>query len=171
VFDDLVEKIMHIVEPDCRGIDMARRSNETHVAAELMLAVSLRCLAAGNYMCQKDSYGIGVTEFYKCLWEVVYALDKLLPSLDFDIQNAGQMKGLAKGMFVRSGGKTPGCIGALDDMVVRITRPTLKDSTCPQTIFNRKGFYSVDLQTIAVCNRKFLWWNIRSVGSTRDSLA
>ena len=146
VFDDLEEKIKHIVEPDCRGIEMARRSSETHVVAELMLAACLRWLAGGNYMCQEDNYGIGVTEFYKCLWEqVVYALDTVLPSPDFDIQNVGQMKGLEEGMLVRSGGKISGRIGALDGMAVRITRPTLKDSACPQTFFNRKGFYNVNL--------------------------
>jgi len=33
------------------------------------------------------------------------------------------MKALADGMYVRSGGTTPKCIGALNGMVVRIKRP------------------------------------------------
>jgi hypothetical protein len=69
------------------------------------------------------------------------------------------------------GGKMSGCIGALDGMDVRITRPTLKDTASPQSYFNRKGFYSINLQAIADHNRKIMWWNMKTVGSTHDSLA
>jgi len=91
-------------------------------------------------LCQEDNYGIGTTEFFSCLWEVVYALDIVLPAPRFDIENEGHMKDLADGMFLRSGNKMSGCIGALDVMVVRINRPTLKDTTSPQSFFNCKGF-------------------------------
>ena len=61
LFDKLVEKIGHIVEPNIKGIEIAEFSCETYVLAELLLAASLRWLASGSYMCQKDNYGIGTT--------------------------------------------------------------------------------------------------------------
>ena len=112
-------------------------------------------------MCHEDNYGIGTTEFFSCLWEVVYALDTVFPAPRFDIENEGQMKDLANGMFLRSGNKMPGGIGALDGMAVRINRPTLKNTASPQSFFNRKGFYSLNLQAIANYNRKFMRWNSR----------
>ncbi len=56
-------------------------------------------------------------------------------------------------------------------MAVRITRPTLKDISPPQLHFNWKGFYCLNLQAISDCNRKFVWWNLGSVGSTHDGFA
>ena len=47
----------------------------------------------------------------------------------------------------------------------------LTDTPSPQIFFNRKGFYNLNLQAISDCNRKFLLWNLGSVGSTHDSLA
>ena len=171
MFDDVVEKIKPIVEPGEYGITRARRSSGSHVPAELQLAASLRWLSGASYLCQEDNFGLGGTTFFKCLWNCVYALDNVLPSPEFDITDEGKMKAHADGMYVRSGRTTPGCIGALDGMAVRITRPTLKDTASPQMYMNRKGFYSLNLQAISDCNRKFLWWNIGSVGSTHDSLA
>ena len=81
------------------------------------------------------------------------------------------MKAFADGMYVRSGRTTPGCLGVLDGMGVRITMPTLKDIACPQMYMNRKEFYNLNMQASSVCNRKFVWWNICSIGSTHDSLA
>jgi hypothetical protein len=101
----------------------------------------------------------------------MWALDKVLPAPKFDIRNERQMRELADGMFVRSGCKMPGCIGALDGMAVRITRPTTKDTAYPQSYLNRKGFYNMNLQAIADCNRKIVWWNIKTFGSTHDNMA
>jgi hypothetical protein len=101
----------------------------------------------------------------------MWALDKVLPAPVFDIRSDGQMRALADGMFVKSGGGISGCIGALDGMAVRITRPTLKDTASPQSYFNRKRFYSINLQAIADHNRKIMWWNMKMVGYTHDSLA
>ena len=171
MFDDLVEKIRSKVEPGAYGKEQARRSSGSYVKAELQLAASLRWLSGANHLCQQDNFGISQTEFYGCLWEVVWALDAVIPAPNFDIRNEGQMRALADGMFVRSCRTMPGCIGALDGMAVRITRPTLKDTVSPQSFLNRKGFYSVNLQAIADCNRKILWWNIKTVGSTHDSMA
>jgi hypothetical protein len=74
-------------------------------------------------------------------------------------------------MFVMSGGKMPGCVGALDGMVVRITRPTPKDTTSPQSFFNRKGFYSINLQAISDYDMTIVLGNIKTFGSTHDNMA
>jgi hypothetical protein len=171
VFDDVVDEIKPIVEPGEYGITRARRSSGSHVPAELQLAASLRWLSGASYLCQEDNFGLGGTTFFKCLWNCVYAFKNVLPSLEFDIIDEGKMKAHADGMYVRSGRTTIGYIGALDGMAARITRPTLKDIASPHMYLNRKGFYNLILHVISDCNRKFLWWNIGSIGSTHDSLA
>ena len=171
MFDEIVEKIRPLVEAGEFGKEQARRSSGSHVPAELQLAASLRWLAGAHHLCQQDNFSLSQTEFYGALWDVMWALDNVLPAPVFDITDAGQMRALSDGMFVRSGGKMPGCVGALDGMAVRITRPTLKDTASPQSYFNRKGFYSINLQAIANHNRKIMWWNMMTVGSTHDSLA
>ncbi len=117
---------------------------------------------------QRGHFGLGGTTFLKCLWNCVYALDNVLPSPEFDIRDEGKMKAHADGMYVRTRRTTPGCIGALDGMVVRNTRPTLKDTSSPRMYLNWKELYILNLQAISDCNRK---WNIGSIGSTHDSLA
>jgi len=61
-------------------------------------------------------------------------------------------------------------VGALDGMVVHIDRPTLKDTTIPLFYKNIKKYNNINLQAIADCDRKFIWWSKRSAGSTHDSL-
>ena len=122
-------------------------------------------------MCQQDNFILSHMEFYVSLCNVVWALDKVLPSPEINNKNEGRMRALANVMFVRSGGKMPRCVGALDDMAVRITRPTSKDTASPKFYFNGKGFYSVNLQAIAEYNRKIVWWNINTVASIHGNMA
>jgi hypothetical protein len=60
MFDDIVDKIRHLVELDARGIEMARRSSDTHVKAELQVAASLRWLAGASYLCIEDTYILNI---------------------------------------------------------------------------------------------------------------
>jgi hypothetical protein len=170
-FDDLVEKIKPIVEVNDRGKDMARRSSGSFVPAALQLAATLRWLAGAHHACQEDNYSLGKTTFFKSVWKCVYALDFVLPRPDFDPKDEGGLRALADGMYVRSGRIVPGCVGALDGMAVHIDRPTLKDTAAPLSYKNRKKYYSVNMQAIADCDRRFIWWSMRSAGSTHDSLA
>ena len=137
MFGDVVEKIRPIVEPDNFGITRRHRSSGSLVQAELQYAPSLRWIFGASYLCQEDNCGLDGTTFFKCFWNCVYALDNVLPSHEFDIRDEVKMKAHADGMFFRSSRTTPGCIGALYGMVVRITRPELKDTTCPQVYMNR----------------------------------
>ena len=41
----------------------------------------------------------------------------------------------------------------------------------PAYYFNRKGFYSINLQAIASASRKFIWYSMATCGGTHDSLA
>jgi hypothetical protein len=95
----------------------------------------------------------------------------VLPRPDFDPKDEGGLRGLADEMYVRSGRLVPGCVGALDGMALHIDRPTLKDTTAPLSYKNRKKYYNINLQAIADCDQKFIWWSMRSIGSTHDSLA
>jgi hypothetical protein len=170
-FDDLVEKIKPIVEVGKRGKEMAKRSSGSFVPAALQLAATLRWLAGAHHACQEDNYSLGSTTFFVSVWKCVYALDFVLPRPDFDPKDEGGLRALADGMYVRSGRLVPGCVGALDGMAVQIDRPSLKDTAAPLSYKNRKKYYSINLQAICDCDRKFIWWSMRSAGSTHDSLA
>ena len=156
LFDDLVEKIKPIVEVGKRGKEMAKRSSGSFVPAALQLAATLRWLAGAHHACQEDNYNLGRSTFFSSVWKVIYALDFVLPRPDFDPKDEGGLRGLADGMYVRSGRLVPGCIGALGGMAVHIDRPSLKDTPAPLSYKNRKKYYSINLQAIADHDRKFI---------------
>ena len=170
-FDDLVYKIKPIVEVNKRGKEMAKRSSGSFVPDALQLAATLRWLAGAHHSCQEDNYSLGTSTFFASVWKVIYALDFVLPRPDFDPKDEGQLRAHADGMYVRSGRLVPGCVGALDGMAVHIDRPSLKDTAAPLSYKNMKKYYSINLQAISDCDRKFIWWSMRSAGSTHDSLA
>jgi hypothetical protein len=96
-------------------------------AAEFQLASSLRWLTGAHHLCQQENFSLSKSEFYDAVWDVMWALDKVIPAPKFDIRNERQMRELADKTSLKSGCKMPGSVGALDGMVVRITRPTTKD--------------------------------------------
>ena len=170
-FMRLVKLIRPYVEPDESGKAMAIVSSGSYIPAELQLAVTLRWLAGANHLCQEDNYDVGGASVYHCLWQVIYALDTVIPAPKFDPTDENAMESLATSMFVRSKQSMAGCVGAIDGMAVKIRRPTLRDCPNPFLYRNRKQFYSINLQAMCDGNRKFLWWSMLTVGSTHDSLA
>ncbi len=76
----------------------------------------------------------------------------------------------AYGVFARSGRLVMECVGAFDGMVAHIDRPTLKNPAAPLSYKNRKKYYIINMQAIAECDMKFVWWSIRSAGSIHDNL-
>ena len=170
-FDDIVEKLKPLVEVDDFGKLQAERSSGYFVPATLQLAATLRYLAGGHHLCQEDNYSLATSTFYKSVWNCLYALDYLIPDCDFDPKDEGKMRALADGMYIRSGRLVPGCVGALDGMAVQINKPSLKDTPAPLTFKNRKKYYSINLQAIADCDKRFVWWSMQTTGSTHDSLA
>jgi hypothetical protein len=70
-----------------------------------------------------------------------------------------------------TGGLLAGCVGAVDGLAVRIKKPTLKDCKNPKAYYNRKGFFSMNLQAVCDKSRRFMFGSLRCAGSTHDSTA
>jgi hypothetical protein len=69
-----------------------------------------------------------------------------------------------------------GCVGAVDGLAIRIVKPaaTKKGKVhCknPRKYFNRKGFFSMNLQAACDSKYRFMFTSCRTAGSTHDSLA
>ena len=61
--------------------------------------------------------------------------------------------------------------GAVDGLAIRIKGPTQKDCTNPHTYYNRKHFFSVNLQAMCDSKRRFVWDNMKCPGSAHDATA
>ena len=61
--------------------------------------------------------------------------------------------------------------GAVDGLAVRIRGPSRDECENPASYFNRKGFFSVNLQAICDRKRRFRLASIKCCGSTHDSTA
>eukprot|EP00951_Prasinocladus_malaysianus_P004824 scaffold34122_cov19-Prasinocladus_malaysianus.AAC.1 len=170
-FNIICNLIAEDVEPDDIGKYMAWVSSKSHISAEVHLAVTLRYLAGSNFSDVEDIYGLEESSIYKCIWKTLKALDRRLQLCDFNPWSLSTCARLAEKMWHRSKFTMAGCIGALDGMAVRICKPKASDTDNPKHYFNRKGFYSMNLQAIADADRCFLWFSLATSGGTHDSLA
>jgi hypothetical protein len=64
-----------------------------------------------------------------------------------------------------------GCGGAGDGLAVRIKAVSLRECPNPLAYINRKGFYSLNLQSINDSKMRFLYVNLETQGATPDSTA
>ena len=62
-------------------------------------------------------------------------------------------------------------IGAVDGMAVRIKGPAGTECSNPRTYYNRKGFFSVNLQAMCDVRRRFRWASVMCAGSAHDATA
>ena len=170
-FDWLADLIQKDVEPSDLGKLMAIRSSGSYVNSRAMLAMTMRFLAGGSVHDICLVHGVADSTFYECIWKVMDSLDSHLELDGIDPSDVESLRRLERCMFDRSKETVEGCIGAIDGMAVRIGRPKASDTSVPSYYFNRKGFYSINLQAIADGNRKFLWYSMATCGGTHDSLA
>lgn len=59
----------------------------------------------------------------------------------------------------------PGVIGAVDGTHIQILKPT----RCPETYFNRKKFYSLNVMLVCDSNEHFTYYSVGSPGSFHDA--
>jgi hypothetical protein len=64
-----------------------------------------------------------------------------------------------------------GCAGAGDGLAVRIKAVSLRECINPLAYINRKGFYSINLQSINDSRMRLLYVNLETQGATHDSTA
>ena len=155
----------------------ARRSCKKSgpVLPELVVAMSLRWLAGGQWQDIKKVYGVSKSHFYllrrKFMNAVVTssALDIRLP----DVSNisalqllASQFEGNASVPVFR------GCVGALDGMTIFIKAPTAVEAENVLAYYS--GHYkhdSLNVQALSDYRGKFLYFAVAAPGSFPDSKA
>eukprot|EP00658_Telonema_sp_P-2_P031774 TRINITY_DN2370_c0_g1_i1.p1 TRINITY_DN2370_c0_g1~~TRINITY_DN2370_c0_g1_i1.p1 ORF type:complete len:473 (-),score=63.81 TRINITY_DN2370_c0_g1_i1:76-1494(-) len=145
------------------------------VGARLKLAVAMRYFAGGSYLDIALCHGVSPNQVHRIVRQVTEAL---LLEYGFD-----PMVGLSVDKFsdpaflersdasfrAKNRGLLEHCVGAIDGMAVKISKPMLRDTPAPKHYYNRKGFFAVVLQAVCDGNRKFTWGSLKGVGSTHDS--
>jgi hypothetical protein len=173
-FNKLVETLRVKLEVD---VDQAQRSCKKSgpVLPELVVAMSLRWLAGGQWQDIKKVYGVSKSHFYllrkKFMNAVVTcaALEIRLPDAS-DITAlqllASQFEGNASVPVFR------GCVGALDGMTVFIKAPTAVEAENVLAYYS--GHYkhdSLNVQALSDYRGKFLYFAVAAPGSFPDSKA
>ena len=75
---------------------------------------------------------------------------------------------MSQGFARRFDNPLVGCVGAIDGIAIQIVRPSTANS---QSYFNRKGFFSINLQAMCYADYIFTYASCRAAGSSHDSLA
>lgn len=162
--------------PSRASILQAERSSGTHIPPEHKLAAVLRLLAGGSYIDIQVIHGMAKSTLYHTL--DIFINDFLsLPHyrLNFPLGQTTADESLRQrisaGFAKLSRGVLRGCLGAVDGIVIKIKKPSKKDTPCPQEFWNRKGYYAFVLQAVCDADRIFRFGSCQAYGNTHDSLA
>jgi DDE superfamily endonuclease len=173
-FNKLVEILRESLEVhECQ----ARRSSKTNgpILPELVVAMSLRWLAGGQWQDIKKVYGVSKCHFYylrsKFMNAIIgcSALDIWLP----DSSDNDALQALAL-QFERKASVPVfrGCVGALDGMTVFIKAPTALEAENVLAYYS--GHYkhdSLNVQALSDYRGKFLYFAVAAPGSFPDANA
>eukprot|EP00951_Prasinocladus_malaysianus_P018090 scaffold143736_cov17-Prasinocladus_malaysianus.AAC.1 len=117
-------------------------------------------------------HGISESTFYELLTEVPRAINEVYSDeIHFPLEDPQKLKELSQGFYLRSGQTMAGIVGALDGVVLTITKPSLLDVPNPSDHWNRKGHYAVVYQVLVDSKMKVQWFCCKSTGNTNDSVA
>ena len=163
----LLSKIIPFVESDRI---MASRSSSGPITPEIMLAITLRMCAGGRQQDLRRLYGVSRTSIYLTFHKVLEAIDHV-ESLFFPADEPDALAGISSGFDRLTDGLLAGCVGAVDGYAISIIKPTSQYCSNPAFYFNRKGYYSLNMQAVCDSHRRFLFVSILSAGSTHDSAA
>ena len=89
------------------------------------------------------------------------------------LEDEEAMSRVSKGFSERSNGVLTGAIGAIDEWLVKIIRPSWRFVRIrnPITFFSRKGFFVLNVQCIVDHDKKLLWASYRHKRASHDSSA
>eukprot|EP00951_Prasinocladus_malaysianus_P004139 scaffold29253_cov31-Prasinocladus_malaysianus.AAC.2 len=169
-FAEIANNIRSLVEAE--NHHQARRSSGSSVSAEIKLSAFLRYLAGGHYLDIVDMHGISESTFYQLLTDVPRAINEVYSDeIAFPMEDPQKLEELSQGFYQRSGQTMAGIVGALDGVVLLISKPSLLDVPNPSDHWNRKGHYAVVYQVLVDSKMKIQWFCCKSTGNTNDSVA
>ena len=119
-----------------------------NVSFEVQVSSTLRWLAGGSYLDIVDMHGISETTFYHCNRAFVMALiNHPRHKINFPYKDEVELGNIARGWSQLDKTQSfPGCVGALDGLIVAITKPWVADTTNPAQYKNRKGMFAMIAQ-------------------------
>jgi hypothetical protein len=146
------------------------------ICGEIKLALTLRLLAGGTYLDLALLFETGSSYAYDILHNVLATwinVDSLVKINRIDYcSNDEEMQKVALQFCRSSNGVLNGCISAIDGWIVKIRRPKVSDGVAnPGLLFNRKGFYGINVQCIVDKKKRILHRTILSRGAEHDSTA
>ena len=157
-------------------LKILRADKHSKIHSTVVLACALGLFAGGSAYDLATTYGISVRKAYQSLGLVIDAInqtDEL--TIKFPSDHQEQLK-IAQDFQQKS---TPGfavCVGALDDMLVWMEKPT--DKECEMSKVNSKKFhcarkskFGMNLQALCDSKRRFLFCGIGFPGSSSNHLA
>ena len=170
-FNRLLLSLERHLAPNAQGrVGSSTLGAPRTISSTCKLSMCLRYLAGGSYLDIAPTHSVHSSTFYQCVEEVMRAIDKEF-SITFPQNDESSLKEIAAG-FSR-GGESPlkGCVGAVDGVAVKIKEPSRGSVPNPSAYFNRKGFFSINVQALCDSRYRFLFFSSSCAGSTHDSTA
>jgi hypothetical protein len=165
-FEDLLNTIGDDLHKDFKK---AANSGGDPIPPRMRLSMTLCYLGGGRVWDIAIMHHVSIAAFYVALWETIAAINKnvAIPGIPYD--DIDELNKIAKGMKHASGGVFEHCVGAIDGLAIRIRCPRFAAN--PRSYFNRKGYFSMNLQAVCDANLVIRCYSLRTAGATHDSLA
>lgn len=140
-YDDFKVLVEHLRPALKRNEKMGALRNGT-IPVEFQVALTLRWLAGGSIYEAMDGHVIARSTAYAIAFRVIRALNAC-PELDCRWPKGDEVAEVAQQFQNRSSsGVLKKCVGAMDGLFIRITKPTARETAEPNSFFSghKKGF-------------------------------
>ena len=127
---------------------------------QVQVSAALRWMAGGSYLDIVDVHGISEVTLYASVHAFVLALiNHPKYKIEFPTTDEVELRKIEREWNeLDKTGKFAGCVGALDGLIVHITKPRLSDCANPANYMNRKGCFAIIAQarSASVAVRPFI---------------
>ena len=171
-------KLVEILRDDLEvHYHQALRSSKKNgpIQPELVVAMSLRWLAGGQWQDIKKVYGVSKGHFYYLRSKFMNAVVRC-PALEIWLPDSSDVEGLQRlAKQFEATASSPvlrGCVGALDGLTVFVNAPTASEAENVLAYYS--GHYkhdSLNVQALSDYRGKFLYFAVAAPGSFPDSNA
>jgi len=165
-------KLVSLVRPVISKNEKMGALRNGAIEPEVRVAIVLRIMAGAADLDLMVLWQVARSTIYQIFHETSEAIANALPMESFpdcEIRCAN----LSMGFSSSRGNSNPlqGCIGALDGIAVRISKPRPSDCINPASYYHRKGYYAIPVQAICDSKYRFTFFSAKCAGPTHDSVA
>jgi hypothetical protein len=168
--------LAHKLQPFMKFRDFSMSRINGPIPQNVRLACAIRYFAGGSPYDLATTFGIGVSEIYDSVWDVVDALNGH-PQFSIKYpQSHEEQRKIALGFEEKSRAAFHCCAGAIDGILIWIHKPSRRysdEAFCDVGKFfcGRKHKYGLNCQAVTDSRGRFLDISIMFPGSTADCLA